>query len=88
MMGKQFAYFYFMKSEPEKIKSVVSRHIGYWENKPLAKYSGGPFSDRSGGLITFEADSIETATEITEQDPFATESLLENKWLKEWIVGK
>jgi uncharacterized protein YciI len=47
---------------------------------------GGPFADRSGGLITFEAESIEEATRIITSGPFVTKDLLEDKWIKEWIV--
>lgn len=34
-------------------------------------YLGGPFADRSGGLITFEASSRERAERMTAHDPFA-----------------
>ncbi len=85
-MKKQFVYFYFMKKEPEKIRSVVPLHIEYWKKCNLGGYMGGPFADRSGGLITFEAESIEEATRIITSDPFVTKDLLEDKWIKEWIV--
>ncbi len=63
-MGKRFVFFYFMKKEPEKMKAVVPLHIEYWQKPKLNKYLGGPFSDRSGGMITFEAKGIEEATKI------------------------
>lgn len=85
-MKKRFAFFYFMKKEPEKIKSVVLLHIEYWHSLKLSKYIGGPFADRSGGIVTFEAESIEEATEITNNDPFVIQGLLESKWIKEWVV--
>jgi imidazolonepropionase-like amidohydrolase len=34
---------------------------------------GGPFADRSGGLITFDADSLEQAAGIIAADPFVQE---------------
>ena len=34
-------------------------------------YLGGPFAERSGGLITFEASSRERAEKMTAHDPFA-----------------
>lgn len=49
---------------------------------------GGPFADRSGGLISFAASSIEDATEIILRDPFMLEDLIAEKWIKEWIVAK
>lgn len=85
-MWKRFTFIYFMKKEPEKIRSAVPLHIEYWRNLNLTKYSGGPFSDRSGGLITFETETIEEATKIAMDDPFVLENLIENKWVKEWIV--
>ena len=85
-MGKRFAFFYFMKNEPDKIRSVVPAHIAYWKGCNQKQYSGGPFSDRSGGLITFEAESMERATGIVMGDPFVTENLIEDRWIKEWVV--
>ena len=85
-MGKRFAYFYFMKKEPDKIRSIVPLHVEYWRQRGLKGYMGGPFADRSGGLITFEAESTEEATRIIRNDPFVSEDLLEDKSVKEWMV--
>ncbi len=87
MNGKiYFAYFYFMKNEPEKIQTVVPAHVAYWKGFDLKGYMGGRFADFSGGLITFEAERMEKATRIIMNEPFVVENLLENKWIKEWIV--
>ena len=84
-MLKQFVFFYLMKNNPEKIRNTVPEHIRYWkENKPI-NYSGGPFTDRSGGLILFEAEGIETATKLAMNDPFVVQDIIESKWVKEWI---
>ena len=85
-MGKRFVFFYFMKKEPERIKAVVPLHIEYWRKLRLNKYHGGPFADRTGGLIAFEAEGIEKATSIIMNDPFVSQGLLEDKWIKEWAV--
>jgi len=85
-MGHRFAFIYFMKKDAENIRSVVPQHIEYWKHINLGKYSGGPFSDRTGGLITFEAENLEEAMQITSDDPFVLEGLIENKWVKEWIA--
>ncbi len=85
-MIKRFVYFYFMKQEPGKIQSAVPLHIAYWKKCNLQAYLGGPFADRSGGLIIFEAKSIAEATRITMGDPFVSEDLLDDKWIKEWLV--
>lgn len=86
IMNKRFAYFYFMKREPGKIRSVVPLHVEHWQQGNLKGYMGGPFADRSGGLITFEAESMEAATKIVRNDPFVLEDLLADKWIKEWTV--
>jgi uncharacterized protein YciI len=52
----------------------------------LPGYLGGPFSDRSGGLITFESESIEKAEQLVAGDPFLSRGLVEGRWLKGWIV--
>ena len=84
-MLKQFVFFYLMKNDPEKVGKIVPEHIKYWkDNKPI-NYSGGPFSDRSGGLIIFETENIETATDLAVNDPFVVKELIEDKWVKEWI---
>lgn len=83
---KPFIYFYFNRNEPEKIRQVVPAHVGYWKTANLKEYRGGPFRDRTGGLISFAAPSIEEATEIILQDPFILEDLIAEKWIKEWIV--
>jgi len=85
-MGKIFVSFYFMKREPENIKAVVLLHIEYWHKLKLNKYLGGPFADRSGGMITFEAGGIEETARIMNNDPFISQDLLESKWIKEWVV--
>ena len=83
---RRFLYFYFNRNEPEKIRQVVPAHIEYWKNANLEGYIGGPFADRSGGLISFAASSFEEATAIILQDPFVLEDLIDQKWIKEWIV--
>ena len=85
-MARQFAYFYFMKNDPDKIRSVAPLHAAYWKNCRLKEYAGGPFADRSGGLITFQTETIEKAAELMMSDPFVSENLIEQKWIKEWLV--
>ncbi|MBI5639190.1 MAG: hypothetical protein HZA17_02075 [Nitrospirae bacterium] len=85
-MAKRFVFFYLMKHDPEGIRAVVPEHVAYWHNLILADYLGGPFSDKSGGLITFSADDADEATSIVSADPFITHDLIEQKWIKEWTV--
>lgn len=83
---KRFVYFYFNRDEPAKIRQVVAAHVQYWKTANLKGYVGGPFADRTGGLISFVASSLEDATEIILQDPFILEDLIAEQWIKEWIV--
>ena len=83
---RRFTYFYFNRNEPEKLRQVVPTHIQYWQTANLKGYMGGPFSDRTGGLISFAASSLEEATAIVLQDPFILENLIAEKWIKEWII--
>jgi uncharacterized protein YciI len=82
----RFAYVYFMKPEPDRVRAVATRHAAYWQGLALRGYRGGPFADRSGGLITFEGESPEHAEQLVAGDPFLREELLERHWLNEWIA--
>ncbi len=83
---RRFIYFYFNRNEPEKIRQMVPAHVQYWKMANLKGYMGGPFADRTGGLISFVASSLEEATAIILQDPFVLEDLIAEKWIKDWIV--
>jgi len=58
-----------MKHDPDRVRTVAPEHAAYWRNLGLPGYAGGPFADRSGGLITFDADSLEQAAGIIAADP-------------------
>jgi uncharacterized protein YciI len=82
----RFAYFYFMSDERDRVRAVVGEHIAYWRELRLRQYLGGPFGDRSGGLITFEVGSSAGAERLVAGDPFSRAELLERWWLKEWVA--
>jgi len=42
----------------------------------------GPFTDRSGSLIVFEAESLDAAKAVAEKDPYVTEGIFESYELK------
>jgi uncharacterized protein YciI len=83
---KRFLYFYLMRNTPEAIRQMVPRHIQYWQSCDLPDYVGGPFADRTGGLITFAAASLDDAEQIITDDPFVREQLIEQRWIKEWLI--
>jgi uncharacterized protein YciI len=85
-MGMRFLYFYLMRDAPDRIGPVAPRHAAYWRELRLPHYLGGPFADRTGGLITFESGSLAEAEQLVAADPFAVEDLLERRWLSEWTI--
>lgn len=82
----RFLYFYLMRDAPDRVRAAAPKHAGYWRQLRLNGYRGGPFADRSGGLITFEAESGAAAQALVANDPFLREDLLERHWVKEWLL--
>ncbi|HEX5671994.1 MAG TPA: YciI family protein [Acidimicrobiia bacterium] len=80
----RFLYFYLMGDQPDAVRAAAPEHAGYWRGMGLANYLGGPFADRSGGLITFDAASLAEAERLVADDPFVQRGLIEQSWLKEW----
>ena len=78
----RFLYLYFMQDDVDRIRRVVPNHAAYWQGLALDDYEGGPFADRSGGLITFGAKSVEEAEALAANDPFLNEGLVESYWVK------
>jgi uncharacterized protein YciI len=83
-VSPRFAYLYFMKDDPDRIRATVGRHVAHWQQQRLPGYLGGPFEDRTGGLITFHAEDHKRARRAVDTDPFMQEGLLEARWLKQW----
>ena len=55
-MSPRFAYIYFMRDDPDRVRAAVPKHVSHWRGVELSGYVGGPFADHTGGLITFDAD--------------------------------
>jgi uncharacterized protein YciI len=79
-------YFYFMKDHPDRVRAIAPEHAAYWRGIGLDGYFGGPFVDRSSGLIIFDGDSLEQAQHLVVRDPFLQKDLLQDHWVKEWMV--
>jgi uncharacterized protein YciI len=75
-----------MRDTPDQVRTVAPRHAAYWRELALDQYLGGPFADRSGGLITFGAGSLSEAEQLVAGDPFVQEDLLQRRWVKEWAI--
>lgn len=82
----RFLFFYLMEDAPDRVRGVAPEHATYWRELALRDYLGGPFADRSGGLIMFEASSCAQAEQLVADDPFVREGLLKRRWVKEWII--
>lgn len=83
---RRFLYFYLMQGSVEAIRTTVPSHVSYWKGRSLPNYLGGPFADRTGGLITFSAEDLASAEGTVQQDPFVQNGLIERKWVKEWLI--
>ena len=73
---------------PDRVAAVGPEHAAYWRGLELREYLGGPFADRSRGLISFETDSQDDVAELVADDLFVREGLVERSWVKEWKVEK
>lgn len=82
----RFLYIYFMRRDPDRVRATALTHAEYWRGLSLRDYLGGPFADRSGGLITFAAASVEEAARLVADDPFLRDGLVARHWVKEWLV--
>ena len=80
----RYAYFYFMGEDADRIRLVAPEHAAHWHDLALEDYEGGPFEDRTGGLITFGAESPAQADRAVATDPFVRDGLLETYWIKLW----
>jgi uncharacterized protein YciI len=83
-MSARFAYFYFMADDPGRVMTLAPKHTEHWQDLNLREYRGGPFADRTGGLITFVVDEPTEAEAAVAADPFVRERLLDRYWLKRW----
>ena len=81
----RFVYCYQMKEDPGAIQRAAPEHAAYWHQLGLPEYVGGPFEDRSGGLIVFDAPTQARASALLADDPFRGAGLLTDWWLKAWI---
>ncbi|HEX6325318.1 MAG TPA: hypothetical protein VFZ72_02005 [Jiangellaceae bacterium] len=82
----RFFFFYLMTDDPDGVREAAPRHAAYWQDLALPGYVGGPCADRSGGLITFEADTLGRAEDLVQADPFLQERLVDGWWLKQWLA--
>jgi uncharacterized protein YciI len=81
----RFVYCYLMKGPQEQIIEAAPQHAAYWRSLDLTGYAGGPFEDRSGGLIIFETPGRAQAEQLVAGDPFRRRGLIHDWWLRVWL---
>ncbi|HZH61817.1 MAG TPA: YciI family protein [Metabacillus sp.] len=71
----------------EKNNKVRPLHINYLEEleKQGKIFARGPFSDESGGLVVYIADTFEEALTLAENDPHVVQNVRRLE-LKEWVI--
>ncbi|MFJ7727824.1 YciI family protein [Neobacillus sp. NPDC097160] len=71
----------------EKNKDVLPRHIQYLDELDAKGkiFARGPFTDKSGGLVVYVADSFEEANALALKDPHVVEESRELE-MKEWKI--
>jgi hypothetical protein len=65
-VSTQYAYFYLMRADGAE---AVPDHVAHWRGLGLDDYVGGPFEDRTGGLIIFQANGSSRAEQAVATDP-------------------
>jgi uncharacterized protein YciI len=83
----RIAQLHLMRDGPHRVRVVAPDHAAYWRDLDTSGYVGGAMADRSGGLITFEARSVEETEQLVARDPVVRTGLLEDAWLKEWTLN-
>lgn len=83
-MTARYAYSYFMRADGGRVRAVAPEHAAHRHALELEDYLGGPFEDRTGGLITFRATDAAQAERAVAAGPFVREGLLGSHWLKAW----
>lgn len=71
----------------QKNEETRPAHIKYLEelDKQGKIYARGPFSDQSGGLVVYIADTFEEALSLAEQDPHVAQKSRRLE-LKQWQI--
>ena len=84
----RYAFSYLMSDDVALIRETVPLHVEYWKTLDLPDYIGGPFADRSGGLITFSAADDEVAGKLAAGDPFVKTGAVTEYQVGQWMVEK
>lgn len=74
--------------DADRIAEVRPTHRQYLQSLLDAGklHESGPYTDDTGALIVYVADSEADARELLANDPFTTNGVISNVTLKEWKV--
>jgi uncharacterized protein YciI len=75
-------------NDERTVSSIRPRHREYM-SRLLEKgklVAGGPFTDGSGALFIYEADSLQAATAIVSGDPYLAGGALASYELRSWEI--
>ncbi|WP_232695879.1 YciI family protein [Brevibacillus daliensis] len=77
-----------LMKDAEKNLEFRPNHLTYLEKliEQGKVYAKGPFADGSGGMVIYQADSLEEATQLAESDPYVVEGVRHLE-LKQWNMG-
>jgi uncharacterized protein YciI len=72
--------------DPEQVQALRPRHREYLRGLKEAGqlFASGPFTDGSGALIIYEADTREQAEELLTADPFHQAGIFIAWVIREW----
>ena len=63
----RFAYLYFMKDDPDRIRDTVAKHVSHWQQQQLPGYPGRP----AGGVLAQAVDPPLSSTQLRSgRDPW------------------
>jgi uncharacterized protein len=84
--GVKYAAIIEYPNEPEKIASIRPTHRVYLSSLQAAGKLpvSGPFTDDSGALIVYQADSPEAAEALLKADPFAQAGIFVKYQIRAW----
>lgn len=73
-------------SDAEKVQSIRPTHREYLQSLKMQGRlaASGPFSDGSGALIIYEADSPEQAEDLLRNDPFYQAGVFVSWSIRPW----
>jgi uncharacterized protein len=73
--------------DQEKNVTLRPQHLAFLKEQEAQGriFARGPFADLSGGLVIYQAESLEAATALAEADPYVNQGARRLE-LREWAI--